>query len=229
MRAAIVVFPGSNREQDARAALRRTLGVEPEMVWHRERELPPTDLVVLPGGFSYGDYLRPGAVAARSPIMRSVVERARAGVPTMGICNGFQILTECGLLPGALMRNASLRFACRFVTLRIETTASRFTSGYDRHQLIRVPVAHHDGNFFADDATLDRLEDEDRVAFRYATAEGYILAEASPNGSRRGIAGILGETRTVIGLMPHPENATDPALGGTDGCAMFRALAEVAA
>ncbi|MBT5267169.1 MAG: phosphoribosylformylglycinamidine synthase subunit PurQ [Rhodospirillaceae bacterium] len=224
MRSAVIVFPGSNRDRDMRLALRRATGHEPHMIWHKDTELPELDLIVVPGGFSYGDYLRAGAMAARSPVMRTVVERANAGTPVMGVCNGFQVLTEIGLLPGALMRNANLKFICRNVGLRVETSQSLFTSGYDAGQVLSIPVAHHDGNYFADEATLDRLEGENRVAFRYVDDAGETSAAGNPNGSARNIAGVYNETGTVLGFMPHPENAVDPELGGTDGMALFDGL-----
>lgn len=227
MKAAVVVFPGSNCDRDAAVALREATGEPPAMVWHRDSALPKVDLIVVPGGFSYGDYLRSGAMAANSPIMRDVVKRANDGVPTLGICNGFQILTESGLLPGALMRNAGLKFVCRTVSLKVENSQTVFTSGYAAGQVVEFPIAHHDGNFFADDDTLDRLESDGRVAFRYTTAEGDALPEGNPNGSIRNIAGIFNETKTVLGLMPHPERAADALHGGTDGRAMFDALARV--
>ena len=225
MKAAVVVFPGSNCDRDAAVALRDATGKPPAMVWHGDSELPKVDLIVVPGGFSYGDYLRSGAMAANSPIMRDVVKRAEDGVPTLGICNGFQILTEAGLLPGALMRNAELKFVCRPVDLKVENSQTLFTSGYAAGQVITIPIAHHDGNYFADDATLDRLESEGRVAFRYTTADGDAAPEANPNGSIRNIAGIFNETKTVLGMMPHPERAADALHGGTDGKAMFGAMA----
>jgi phosphoribosylformylglycinamidine synthase len=228
MRAAVIVFPGSNCDRDVAVALEAAVGRPPAMVWHKDTELPTLDLIVVPGGFSFGDYLRSGAMAARSPVMAAVAARAKAGVPVLGICNGFQVLTEAGLLPGALMRNASLRFVCRDVFLRVETRDSPFTRGYRQDQVVRFPVAHHDGNYVADDDTLERLEDEGRVAFRYVDAEGKQTAGANPNGSRNDIAGILSESRTVLGMMPHPERLADPALGGTDGTALFDALAALA-
>ena len=218
MKSAIILFPGTNRERDVAAALRRATGREPRIVWHGETELPEADLIVLPGGFSFGDYLRSGAIAARSPIMPEVVKRARAGALVLGICNGFQTLCEAGLLPGVLMRNASLKFVCREVKLEVVNTQTPFTRGYAPRQVIRCPVAHHDGNYFADEATLDRLDGEGRVVFRYA--EG-----TNPNGSRRDIAGILNEAGNVLGLMPHPEDLTDPAHGGLDGLPLFQGLA----
>jgi phosphoribosylformylglycinamidine synthase subunit PurQ / glutaminase len=218
MKSAIILFPGTNRERDVAAALRRATGREPKIVWHGETELPEADLIVLPGGFSFGDYLRSGAIAARSPVMPEVVKRARAGALVLGICNGFQTLCEAGLLPGVLMRNASLKFVCREVKLEVVNTQTPFTRGYAPRQVIRCPVAHHDGNYFADEATLDRLEGEGRIVFRYA--EG-----TNPNGSRRDIAGILNEAGNVLGLMPHPEDLTDPAHGGLDGLPLFQGLA----
>jgi phosphoribosylformylglycinamidine synthase len=224
MKAAVVIFPGSNREWDVCAALKRASGRDPVKVWHREAELPAADLIVLPGGFAYGDYLRCGAMAAHSPIMREVKARAAKGVPVLGICNGFQVLTEAGMLPGALLTNRTLSFICHDVHLRVETSQTVFTCGYEAGQAIRVPVAHHDGNYTADEATLDRLEGEGLVAFRYCSAAGRLTAEDNVNGSARSIAGILNDTRTVLGLMPHPEDATDPLLGGTDGQRLFDGL-----
>ncbi|MBI1210893.1 MAG: phosphoribosylformylglycinamidine synthase subunit PurQ [Alphaproteobacteria bacterium] len=219
MKAAVVVFPGSNREHDVAKALERASGSAPKLIWHGDAGLDDKyDLIVLPGGFSYGDYLRCGAMAAHSPITRDIIRQASSGTPVLGICNGFQILTETGLLPGALMRNASLKFASRYVTMRVEATNTMFTSRYKAGQELSVPVAHGDGNYFADDETLDRLEDEGRVAFRYVKGQ-------NPNGASRDIAGILNAKRNVLGLMPHPENATDPLLGSTDGKALFDSLA----
>ena len=225
MKSAVIVFPASNCDRDAQVALRDISGTEPVMVWHRDTEMPDVDLIVVPGGFSYGDYLRPGAMAARSPIIKSVVARANAGVPVLGICNGFQVLTETGLLPGALMRNAGLKFVCRDVWLKVEDAVETpFTAGYNPGQVVRIPIAHHDGNYFADDDTLDRLEDEGRVAFRYCEADGSLSDTANPNGSRRHIAGIVNEAGNVLGMMPHPERLIDGALGGSDGRAMFEGL-----
>jgi phosphoribosylformylglycinamidine synthase subunit PurQ / glutaminase len=225
MKAAVVIFPGSNRERDICMALKRVSGHEPMRVWHREASLPQVDLIVLPGGFAYGDYLRCGAMAAHSPVMREVKARSEHGVPVLGICNGFQILTEAGLLPGALLLNRSLRFTCRDVHLKVENNQTIFTCGYESGQTIRVPVAHHDGNYTADPDTLDRLEGEGRVAFRYCAPDGNLADDANVNGSARAIAGVFNESRTVLGLMPHPENATDPLLGGTDGAPFFAGLA----
>ena len=212
-RAAVVTFPGSNCDRDMAVALESVSGEQPIRVWHGDSALPERlDLIALPGGFSYGDYLRSGAMAANSPIMREVVAAAQRGVPVLGVCNGFQVLTEAGLLPGALMRNASQHFICRTVDLTVENTNSLFTRGFEPGQRLTIPVAHHDGNYFADEATLDRLEGQGRVAFRYVQ---------NCNGSRRDIAGILNETGTVLGMMPHPERAVDAAHGGTDGAALF--------
>lgn len=226
MRSAIIVFPGSNRDRDMQMALRQASGREPNMVWHKETELPEVDLIVVPGGFSYGDYLRAGAMGALSPAMRTVRERAERGVPVLGVCNGFQMLTEAGLLPGALMRNAGLKFVCRQVHLRVESAQTIFTAGYAQGQVIRVPVAHNDGNYFADPDTLKHLEDRDLIAFRYVDADGEDCETANPNGSQRNIAGIYNETRTVLGLMPHPEDAIDPLHGGTEGRGLFHGLAQ---
>ncbi len=229
MKAAVIVFPGSNCDRDVQVALAESMGAPPLMVWHGDSDLPAVDLIVVPGGFSYGDYLRSGAMAAHSPVMRAVVARAKKGVPVLGICNGFQILTETGLLPGVMMRNAALKFVCRDVFLRIESTDSLFTRHYRPSQVIRLPVAHMDGNYFADDETLKRLADEDRIAFRYCDAAGSSDAAANPNGSLDDIAGILGEGRNVLGMMPHPERLADPLLGGTDGRPLFDGLIEALA
>jgi phosphoribosylformylglycinamidine synthase len=220
MRAAVIVFPGSNCDRDVAEALRGAAGVAPDMVWHRDADLPPADLIVLPGGFSYGDYLRCGAMAAHSPIMRAVKARAEAGVPVLGICNGFQMLIEAGLLPGALLRNGDLRFVARTVPMTVERTDSPFTARYAEGERIAIPVAHHDGNYFADPETLARLDGEGRIALRYAEAV---------NGSTGGIAGIFGASRRILGLMPHPERAADPALGNTDGRRFFDGLVQALA
>jgi phosphoribosylformylglycinamidine synthase len=218
MKSAVIVFPGSNCDRDLAVALEQVTGRTPAMVWHRESELPDgTDFIGIPGGFSYGDYLRSGAMAARSPIVRAVVDAANRGVPVFGVCNGFQVLTETGLLPGALMRNAGLNFVSRPVPLIVENSQSLFTSGYERGETIRIPVAHHDGNYQADEETLDRLEGNGRVAFRYAE---------DVNGSARRIAGILNESGNVLGMMPHPERAIEPAHGSTDGRRLFEGLLE---
>ncbi len=229
MKAAIIIAPGINRERDMAMALEQASGIAPDMVWHQDTELPAADLIVIPGGFSYGDYLRPGAMAAHSPILREVIARANQGVPVLGVCNGFQVLTETGLLPGALLSNASLKFVCHDVHLRVDNSQTLFASGYEAGQVIRVPVAHHDGNYFADEGTLDQLEQEDRVAFRYCAADGDLGPGANPNGAIRNIAGIYNETKTVLGLMPHPENAVRPDQGGTDGCGLFDGIVQALA
>ena len=221
MKSAVVVFPGSNRDRDMIAALTKISGQAPAVVWHKDSELPAVDLIVIPGGFSYGDYLRSGAIAARSPIMAAVRERAAKGVHVLGVCNGFQAMTEAGLLPGVLMRNASLRFVCREVRLRVEATNNAFTRGYQPGQVITTPVAHHDGNYFADANTLKSVEDNGQVAFRYA--EG-----TNPNGSVNDIAGVFNRDKNVLGLMPHPENLIESAHGGIDGRALFSGLLQVA-
>ena len=226
MKAAVIVFPGSNCDRDVKVALTQSMGREPIMVWHKDADFEPVDLMVLPGGFSYGDYLRCGAMAAHSPVMTEVVRRARDGVPTLGICNGFQVLTEAGLLPGVLMRNAELRFVCRDVLIRVETSQSLFTARYETGQVLRIPVAHHDGNYEADEDTFKRLEDREQIAFRYCERDGTPSAAANPNGSMANIAGVYNEAKTVLGLMPHPERLSDPQLGGNDGRPMFDGLVE---
>jgi phosphoribosylformylglycinamidine synthase subunit PurQ / glutaminase len=216
VRAGVITFPGSNCDRDATVAL-AACGAAVTSIWHAETELPAVDLIVLPGGFTYGDYLRCGAIAARAPVMAEVVRRAEAGVAVLGICNGFQILAEVGLLPGAMINNAGLKFLCRSVDLEVATDASVFTAGYARGQGISLPIAHHDGNYVCDDDERKRLEDQDRIAFRYAD---------NPNGSTDRIAGVLGAGRNVLGMMPHPERAADPRLGGTDGKVLFQSLIE---
>ncbi len=224
MRSAVIVFPGSNCDRDLFTVL-RDQGLNPQYVWHADASLPEgIDLVGLPGGFSYGDYLRCGAMAARSPIMQDVVRFAERGGHVLGICNGFQILCETGLLPGTLMRNDHLKFNCKETTLRVEACGSAFMSGYNKGQLINLPVAHAEGNYFADDDTLKALNDNAQVALRYADAAGKTTAEASPNGARENIAGITNKTGNVLGLMPHPERHADAALGGTDGTAIFAGI-----
>ena len=221
MKTAVIVFPGSNCDRDMAVALGQFTGKAPAMVWHRESELPDgVDFIALPGGFSYGDYLRSGAMAARSPILRAVSDAAGRGVPVLGVCNGFQVLTEAQLLPGALMRNAGLNFVCRTVPLTVENSQSLFTAGYKAGEEIDIPVAHHDGNYFADEGTLDRIEGEGRVAFRYT---------AACNGSARDIAGILNDAGNVLGMMPHPERAFEKAHGNTDGRRLFEGLLEAVA
>ena len=220
MRAAVIVFPGSNCDRDLAVAF-RAAGAEVSMVWHKDTALPEgVDIVGIPGGFSYGDYLRCGAIAANSPICREVSAHAKRGGYVLGICNGFQVLTETGLLPGALLRNAGLKYICRTVGLKVETSASDYTQGYNAGDVIDIPIAHHDGNYFADDETIARLQGEDRVAFSYTD---------NPNGAQADIAGILSQNRRVLGMMPHPERAADPVHGGTDGVALFRTLAQTLA
>ncbi len=219
MKSAVVVFPASNCDRDAAVALEQLTGVKPAMVWHGDAEVPDVDLIVLPGGFSYGDYLRCGAMASQSRVMRDVKAKAEKGVAVLGICNGFQVLTETHMLPGALIRNAGLKFVCHPVGMTVEETQNVFTRKYNHGQRVVFPVAHGEGNYFADDQTLDRLEGEGRVVFRYAPGE-------NPNGSARDIAGILNQKRNVLGLMPHPERVCDPLLGGTDGRALFESLIE---
>ncbi|MCJ2179470.1 phosphoribosylformylglycinamidine synthase subunit PurQ [Novosphingobium album (ex Hu et al. 2023)] len=212
-RSAVITFPGSNCDRDMADALEKVSGTAPYRVWHADHDLPEgLDFIALPGGFSYGDYLRCGAIASRSPVMQAVIAAAEKGVPVLGVCNGFQVLTESGLLPGALLRNSVIRFVCRDVTLKVENAQSLFTSGYEAGQEISIPVAHHDGNYYADDATLDRLEGEGRVAFRYV---------GDVNGSARQIAGVLNAAGNVLGMMPHPERAIEITHGGTDGRELF--------
>jgi phosphoribosylformylglycinamidine synthase subunit PurQ / glutaminase len=227
MKAAVVVFPGINRERDMARTLALVSGTAPAMVWHADTALPPgTDLVVIPGGFSYGDYLRCGAIAARAPIMDAVRAHAANGGLTLGVCNGFQILCEAGLLPGVLMRNARLRFICRDVYLRVEHSDSPFTRGYNAGQVIRVPVAHGEGNYIADADTIARLEGEGRVLFRYGSPEGELVAAWNVNGAINAIAGVVNERGNVLGMMPHPENHVEAALGVTDGRGLFAGLVE---
>lgn len=224
LRTSVIVFPGSNCDRDVKVAIERTTGFQPAMVWHGEAEVPACDLIVLPGGFSYGDYLRCGAMAAHSPVMRDVVAKAKAGTPVLGICNGFQVLCETGLLPGVLMRNASLKFICRDVFLKVENAETIVTRCYRKDQVIRIPVAHGDGNYFADAGTLDRLEGEGRVVFRYCGRDGEVSEATNPNGSQRNIAGISDDRGRIVGLMPHPERLYELALGGTDGRRMFESV-----
>ena len=224
MHAAVIVFPGSNCDRDVKVALEKVSGRPVSLVWHGDAAVPTCDLIVLPGGFAYGDYLRTGAMAAHSPIMRDVVAKAKAGTPVLGICNGFQVLTEAGLLPGVLMRNASLKFVCKDVHLRVEQPDTPFTARYRQGEVIRIPVAHGDGNYFADGATLDELEGEGRVVFRYVDAAGNRNLAANPNGAQRDIAGICDARRRILGMMPHPERLFEPALGGCDGRGVFESL-----
>jgi len=217
MKSVLVVFPGSNRDRDMIAAISKISGSAPILVWHQETELPHSDIVIIPGGFSYGDYLRAGAIAARSPIMTAIAKAAQSGVKVLGVCNGFQILTEAGLLPGTLMRNSSLKFVCKNVKLQIVNNQSAFTNRYHKGQIITCPVAHHDGNYFVDPKTLQTIENNGQVAFRYGE-------NTNPNGSINDIAGVFNQQKNVLGLMPHPENMIEAAHGGTDGRALFESL-----
>jgi phosphoribosylformylglycinamidine synthase subunit PurQ / glutaminase len=224
MKVGIVVFPGSNCDHDAQVWSQSLFGRPTEMLWYADRGLKGSDFVLLPGGFSYGDYLRCGAMAARAPIMEDVVAHARSGGPVLGICNGFQVLCELRLLPGALLRNRTLTFLCQDVFLRCETVNSPFTATVGKGSLLRVPIAHGDGNYFADPGTLERLEKEDRVAFRYTSPKGELDDGWNPNGSMNAMAGILHGERNVMGMMPHPERASEALLGSTDGAAIFKSL-----
>src|SRR5262245_50386742 len=224
MKSAVVVFPGSNCDRDVAVALRQVTGGAVDMVWHGDAAMPATDLIVLPGGFAYGDYLRCGAMAAHTPVMRDVVARAKRGTPVLGICNGFQVLTETGLLPGTLMRNDSLKFVCRDIFLKVEQSDTLFTNRYAKDEVIQIPIAHGDGNYFADEDTLDELEGDGRVVFRYVDATGNVSAVANPNGAQRNIAGICDKSRRVLGMMPHPERLFEPVLGGIDGRRLFESL-----
>lgn len=219
MKTAIIQLPGLNRDQDMVAALQHIAGVEPIKVWQTETTIPDVDVIIIPGGFSYGDYLRCGAIGARTPVLQAVREKAQKGVTIIGICNGFQILLESGLLPGTLMRNASLKFVCREVKLEVTNAKTKFSRYYSKGQIIRCPVAHHDGNYFVDDETLKQMEDNEQIVFRYAE-------NTNPNGSISNIAGIINKTGTILGMMPHPENFIEPAHGGTDGCLLFQSVLE---
>ena len=224
MKFGIVTFPGSNCDYDAFHAITEVLGEEAVYLWHKDHDLQSADVIILPGGFSYGDYLRAGAIARFSPIMQEVAAHAKAGAPVLGVCNGFQIACEAGLLPGALMRNASLQFVSAEVRIRVENSDTMFTSLYEPGEILRVPVAHGDGRYVADPDVLDDLEQEGRVIFRYADANGTISADANPNGSERNIAGIISEAGNVLGLMPHPERACSPLLGSNDGVKLFESI-----
>jgi phosphoribosylformylglycinamidine synthase len=221
MKAAVIVFPGSNCDRDLKVALSQSMNKDPDMVWHGDSELPETDLIAIPGGFSYGDYLRCGAMAGNSPIMREVVRKAASGTPVVAICNGFQIATETGMLPGALLRNANQSFVCKDVDLLVSARNERFVGGYEPGQVVRFPVAHHDGNFYADDNTLEELENEGQIAFKYVSKDGEVTEDANPNGSLNNIAGIYNKAGNVLGLMPHPERLISKELGGTDGRIFF--------
>lgn len=224
MKFGVVTFPGSNCDDDAVHAVVDSLGADAVRLWHKEHDLKSADVIILPGGFSYGDYLRPGAIARFSPIMREVVEHAKRGYPVLGVCNGFQILCEAGILPGALLRNVRLKFVCRQVTLRVESAATLFTSQYEAGQLLRIPIAHGDGRFTIDHDGLERLRDNEQVVFRYARPDGSLADDANPNGATDNIAGIVNDAGNVLGMMPHPERAVDPLLGSTDGLALFHSL-----
>lgn len=225
MNACVVVFPGSNCDRDIKVALEAVSGRPVQMLWHADTAVPAgCDLIVLPGGFAYGDYLRCGAMAAHSPVMRDVVTKAKAGTPVLGICNGFQVLTETGLLPGVLMRNASLQFVCRDVHLKVERTDTLFTDRYRAGEVIRIPVAHGDGNYFADAATLDALEADGRVVLRYVDDAGNATPAANPNGAQHNIAGICDPSRRILGMMPHPERLFEPMLGGSDGRRLLESM-----
>ncbi len=226
MRSSVIVFPASNCDRDASVALEKITGSKPSMVWHAESTVPESDLIVLPGGFSFGDYLRSGAMAAQSPIMKDVITKAKTGVPVLGICNGFQVLVESELLPGALMRNRDIKFLCKDVQLKVERNDTIFTSKYDQGEIITIPIAHHDGNYFASPETLKELEGDGRVAFRYVDDAGNASADANPNGSQNNIAGIYNKDMKVLGLMPHPERLISQELGGTDGLGLFESLVE---
>ncbi len=224
MKTSVIVFPGTNRERDVADVLQAVTGTPARIVWHGDSEVPQSDLIVLPGGFSFGDYLRCGAMAAHSPIMRDVIAKAKAGVPVLGICNGFQILCETGLLPGILQRNASLKFICKDVWLKVENTQTHYTRCYNQGEVAQMICAHGDGNYFADVATLDRLEGEGRVVFRYCDPKGNVTTEANANGAQRNIAGICDPTGRILGMMPHPENAAEAMLGSVDGRKLFESM-----
>jgi phosphoribosylformylglycinamidine synthase I len=226
VRFGVVVFPGTWSERDCHHALTVSMGQEAVYVWHRETDLSGLDCIVLPGGFSYGDYLRCGAIARFSPVMDAVARHAASGRPVIGICNGFQILCEANLLPGALMRNQSLQFRCEWIYLRTESEDSPFTCASEAHSVLRIPIAHGEGNYFADLSTLARLNDAERVAFRYCDASGEVTAAANPNGSLENIAGVLSERKNVLGMMPHPERASEALLGGTDGISIWQSIVE---
>ena len=224
MKTAVIVFPASNCSRDMIVALEKITGHKPHAIWHLDDDIPDVDLIALPGGFSFGDYLRCGAMAARSPVTRKVIEHADRGGNVIGICNGFQVLTETGLLPGALMRNESLKFVCKDVKLKVENSDTPFTNAYDQGQVINIPLAHHDGNYFTDDETLKMLEDEGRVVFRYVDDAGQATKTANPNGSRNNIAGIISRRKNILGMMPHPERLIETAQGGTDGLGFFKSM-----
>lgn len=224
MKTAVIVFPASNCDRDMIVALEKITGRKPHIIWHQDEDIPDVDLIALPGGFSFGDYLRCGAMAAKSPVTKKVIEHAKRGGNVIGICNGFQVLTETGLLPGALMRNESLKFVCKDVKLKVENNDTPFTNAYAEGQVINIPVAHHDGNYFADDETLKTIEGEGRVAFRYVDDSGNATEQGNPNGSRHNIAGLINRRKNILGLMPHPERLIEDAQGGTDGLGFFKSM-----
>jgi len=224
MKSAVVTFPASNCNRDMFDALEKITGQRPHEIWHQDTDVPNVDLIALPGGFSFGDYLRCGAMAARSPVIKAVAAHAERGGNVIGVCNGFQVLTEMGLLPGALMRNRSLKFVCKTVQLKVENENSTFTNAYNQGQVINIPVAHHDGNYFADDETLARIEDNGQVAFRYVNHSGEATKDANPNGSQNNIAGIMNAQGNILGMMPHPERLIEDAQGGTDGSGFFDSI-----
>ncbi len=224
MKSAVVTFPASNCDRDMFDALEKITGQTPHRIWHQDCEIPDVDVIALPGGFSFGDYLRCGAMAARSPAIKAIRDHADRGGNVIGVCNGFQVLTEMGLLPGALMRNASLKFVCKTVQLKVENADSTFTNAYGKGDVIDIPVAHHDGNYFADADTLAELEDTGRIAFRYVNSSGEATAEANPNGSQHNIAGIMNKRGNILGMMPHPERLIEDAQGGTDGRGFFESI-----
>jgi len=224
MKTAVIVFPASNCDRDMIVALEKITGRKPHIIWHQDQDIPDVDLIALPGGFSFGDYLRCGAMAAKSPVTQKVIEHANRGGNVIGICNGFQILTETGLLPGALMRNKSLKFVCKDVTLKVENNDTPFTNAYAKGQVITIPVAHHDGNYFADEETLKAIEGEGRVAFRYVDDSGKATEQSNPNGSQHNIAGLINRRKNILGLMPHPERLIEDAQGGTDGLGFFKSM-----
>lgn len=227
MKSAIILFPGTNREKDMEMALTHITGRAPHIVWHKDTTLPECDLMVLPGGFSYGDYLRCGAMAAHSPIMQEVVARAKKGVRLLAVCNGFQMLVETGLVRGALLHNRSLKFICKQVHLRVENNATDFTNAFTKKQVIQVPIAHGEGNYFVNPDDLKYLEDNDQIAFRYCNAAGEITPDSNPNGAMDNIAGVFNDTKTIMGMMPHPENAVVPHVNGHQGVGLFKSLVEV--
>jgi phosphoribosylformylglycinamidine synthase I len=229
MKSAIILFPGSNREKDMEMALTHITGRAPQIVWHKESTLPDCDLMVLPGGFSYGDYLRCGAMAAHSPIMQEVIARANKGVRLLAVCNGFQMLVETGLVPGALLHNRSLKFICKQVHLRVENNTTDFTNAFTKNQIIQVPIAHGEGNYFIDADGAKAMEDKDQIAFRYCDPSGAITDTANPNGSVYNIAGVFNDTKTIMGMMPHPENAVTPHVNGHQGVGLFKSLVEALA